>query len=438
MVDTLFQSVRSSCTDANTQVKERRTKPNTGTRRPQSTQNTRITINNRMKFSNMSWFGMGRNGAADSTQEVRQPSTTTRASHVSRCRTAKVDANKRDQYVDPGEAPHVDNDGIEHTATKAPLLTCRRFRSELYCCQPWFDTTERVNQRELDIVASFAPSSIVALSWKCFFCGFCVFTLVYSFVDDRPHAEFTLAHVTNWALVATSLYSIASVMNSVIFRVGSTCAPQPAAQLVNTRTTPGFCIRLEWVLFELAVHMEAMVTLLFWTLLFDPDIHIRFLPITTHGGLLALVLVDGFLVNRIPLRWMHYFGFILPIEMLYSVWTYIHYAAKIGNPWENDTDGNDDAIYPEVIRWDDDGWEKALAYSVGLVLVVGPLFFGLLWCISNGNLACRDRRRYLDHHRPAGNDEAADDVERPAAPAAMEELVSAFVNQNLPDYPVAL
>jgi hypothetical protein len=351
---------------------------------------------------------------------------------------AKVDANNQDQYVDPGEAQHVNNDRAEHTATTAPLLTCRRFRSELYCCQPWFDTIERVNQRELDIAASFTPCSNVTLLWKCFLCGFTVFTLVYSFVDDRPHAEFTLTHVTNWALVAASLYSIASVMNSVMFRVGSTCAPQAAAQLANKRTNPGFCIRLEWVLFELAAHMEAMVTLLFWALLFDPDIHIRFLPITTHGVLLVLVLIDGFLVNRIPLRWMHYFGFILPIEMLYSVWTYIHYVADIGNPWNNDTDGNDDAIYPEVIRWDDDGWKKALAYSVGLVLVVGPLFFGLLWCISNGNLACRDWRRYLEHHRSVGNDEAADDVERPADPAAVEERGPQSAIQKMLEFPVAV
>jgi hypothetical protein len=380
-----------------------------------------------MKFSIKSWFGMDRDGPADSIQEVRQPSTMTRASKMFRLGMAKVVAtNNGDQYVGPGGAQHEDNDFAEHnTATKAPLLTYRRFRSELYCCQPWFNTTERVNQRELDIVASFAPCSIVAGLWKCFFCGFCVFTLVYKFVDDRPYAELTMAYFTNWANLASSLYSITSVWNSAIYRVGSTtCAPQPATLLADTRTTPGFCIRLEWVLFELAAHLGAMASLFVWSLLFDPDIHIRFrfLDITTHGGLFVLVLIDGFLVNRIPLRWMHYFGVILPIEMLYSLWTYIHYAADIGNPWVNDTAGNDDAIYTVEIWWDDD-WELTLAYNVVLVFVLGPLVFGLLWCISNGNLVCRDRRHYLDHHRPVGNDEAADDVERPAASAAVEEHV---------------
>jgi hypothetical protein len=306
-----------------------------------------------------------------------------------------------------------------------PLLTGRRFRSELYCCQPWFQTTEPVNQRELDMARSFAPCSMGAFVWKCAFCGIGVGTMTHEFLQT-PHPAFQWAYLTQWATVMYTLYSVMSVLNTICS--AATAARTTTTVAANAMTPGGFRLRLTWVLFELAVHLGATVTLLYWYEMFKPTIHFEHVEFTastirldyrsvaTHGGLYALVLVDGFWVNRIPLRWMHYFGIILPLEALYALWTYLQYQFQIGNPntksnagdtagSSNDTNiDNDDALYPGILQWGD-GWQEPLVYILVMVLAVGPVLFGLCWCISNGNLAGRDRRRYLDEPAFNGDDE---------------------------------
>lgn len=267
-----------------------------------------------------------------------------------------------------------------------PLFTLRRFWSELCCCQSWFHLSERVNQRELDIPESFAPYSFLAFLWKCVLAGTCVGTMTYTFLDAQ-HPEYVLAFLTQWAALAATLYSIMSVINTIF----AARTPQPHSE------TTGFRIRLTWVLFELAIHLGSCASLLFWVFLFDKDEHVEYLELATHGGLLILVLFDGFYVNRIPLRWMHYFGIILPIEVLYGVWTYVHHVTDIGNPNLDmeGSNGNDNALYPDVVQWDD-GWEEPLAYVLVIVLAVGPILFSVLWCVGNGLLCCHDTRRYFD------------------------------------------
>lgn len=298
-----------------------------------------------------------------------------------------------------------------------PLYTCRRFWSELWCCQSWFHLSERVNQRELDIPESFAPFSIFAFLWKCILAGTCVGTLTYKFLEsDDP--EYVMAFLTQWAALASVLYSIMSVINTIF----AARTPQPHAETV------GFRIRLTWVLFELAVHLGACATLLFWVFLFNKNEHLEYLALALHGGLFLLVMFDGFYVNRIPLRWMHYFGIILPIEVLYGLWTYIHYVADIGNPGITDgKDGSDDALYPNVADWGDN-WEKTLIYVLIIVLAVGPLLFCLLWCVSNGLCSCRDTRRYFDD--PVYDEEGrptVDDVQEGMLPCCVHFLRRSFL-----------
>jgi hypothetical protein len=215
--------------------------------------------------------------------------------------------------------------------------------------------------------------------------------------------------LSQWTSIATTLYVILSTINTI----WSARTPQPPAE------TTGLRIRITWILFALAVHLGATVTLLYWYLLYDPKKdQINYLDVANHGGLFLLVLIDGWLVNRIPLRWMHYFGIILPIEALYAVWTYLHYRLQIGNPNSNDHDNNDnannnmtmtttgttnttdidddDALYPDVIEWGDGQWREPLLTIVILLLAVGPVIFCLFWCIANGLPCCRDRRRYFD------------------------------------------
>jgi hypothetical protein len=275
------------------------------------------------------------------------------------------------------------------------------FRSEINPCQTWFHVQDPVNGRVLDIPETFAPASGYAFLWKASFLSMCVFTLIWCMMHTAD-PKFYFAYFTNWGLLWCNLYAFMSVLNTVLAsRTG-----QPAAD-----KSVGCRIRLTWILLTAATHNSAMASILFWPLVFDPDKDLKYATIAPHGVLILLAMVDGFYVNRIPLRWMHYFGVALPIDLLFTLWSYIHAVLEIGNPDNNDNDPttNDDALYPNVLEWNHD-WQTALVWAVAAMFIIGPVVFGLLWLLSTGCF-CKDTRRYVDDVDPTDDRPTVYDVE---------------------------
>lgn len=286
-------------------------------------------------------------------------------------------------------------------STKIPSCG-KRFCAEINPCQSWFHVTDPVNGRVLDIPESFAPASCYVFFWKLLYCTACIGSMVWAMIDSSPY--FYFAYLTNWGVLWCCLYSIFSVLNTVMASRTGQPAPDKA---VGTR------IRMTWIFFTLAVHFSAVATLLFWPLIYDPGTtDLQYTTVAPHGVLLALTIMDGFYFNRIPLRWMHYIGVVLPVDILYLIWSVIHSALDIGNPDNNDTDPttNDDAIYVGVLEWNDD-WQTALIWSVIAMFVVGPLIFLVLWIISTGCCCRKDIRKYVDTVDPEDDRPTVYDVE---------------------------
>jgi hypothetical protein len=266
----------------------------------------------------------------------------------------------------------------------------KRFRAEVNPCQSWFHVQDPVNQRVLDVPASFAPASCKTFLWKVLYSGTCIGTMIWAMIASTPY--FYFAYLTNWGVLWCTLYSAMSVLNSVM----ATHTPQPAED-----KSVGLRIRLTWILFTLGSHGSAAATLLFWPLIYDPaTTNVTYLTVAPHGVLLILTCFDGFYVNRIPLRWMHYCGIVLPMNICYLLWSVIHDRLDIGNPNNSDNDPttNDDAIYPNVLEWNYD-WQKALLWSVLSIVVVGPVIFSILWNISLG-FCSKDTRKYVPTEQP--------------------------------------
>lgn len=139
-------------------------------------------------------------------------------------------------------------------------------------------------------------------------------------------------------------------------------------------------IKLMWALYVIAIHSQFMVTLLYWLLVYDGS-SVIYPEIYRHGLLLILVMVDGFIINRIPIR-LKQVVFIYAYSMAYLVWTLIHFAADLGNPEVTDTDPdtNDDALYG-VLSWRDNP-VGAVILCLILILVGLPLIFILTWALS--------------------------------------------------------
>jgi hypothetical protein len=280
-------------------------------------------------------------------------------------------------------------DGGEQQQPPVPPC-CTLLRSEVNPCQSFFQPDDGTGQK-IDVRASFAPDSLLALTWKLFANALGIFTLIYSWIETGT-ASFYLAYLTHWSLIAAIAYLLASLYQTV----RSTKISQPIGE---SSTACG--ISTTWILFAVAAHAEAMIAILFWLLVYDFDSEgqITFLDIMPHGGMVIVVWVDGLVVNRIPVRWTHWWGGALPFEITWAVWSIFHSVMfDIGNPNASDGDENDDAIY-EALDWKND-----TGYAAGLTLVAlfigGPIVYSVIWLCSwyKWPCCCRggNRRRYVD------------------------------------------
>ena len=114
-----------------------------------------------------------------------------------------------------------------------------------------------------------------------------------------------------------------------------------------------------------------------------------------HGVTLLAEYIDGFWLNRIPIRFKHGYITVLPITVLYSLWVYLQAAVldTVNNP-NSTTD--DDLIYEEI-DWDE--FTESLMYAVILVFGIGPCVQIVLFLVSLYHIPClcmKDRRLYMD------------------------------------------
>jgi hypothetical protein len=138
--------------------------------------------------------------------------------------------------------------------------------------------------------------------------------------------------------------------------------------------------KLIWVLYVISIHSQVFVSLLYWLLVYDGS-SVVYPEVYRHGILMVLVMTDGFVVNRIPIR-LKQIVFVYAYALAYLGWTLIHFGADLGNPetTDNDPDTNDDALYG-VISWRDNAG-GAVVLCLILVLVVIPLMFIFTWGLS--------------------------------------------------------
>merc|ERR1740139_1781949 len=131
-----------------------------------------------------------------------------------------------------------------------------------------------------------------------------------------------------------------------------------------------------WFLYLWSVPNELIITLLYWTLDYPvkEDKSLQFHGVTNHGIIALLLLIDGNLIARIPLRIKH-IAVMQIYSVLYLIWTIIHAFSGLGN-------GNrkGDTLY-EVIDWKNKTI-ATLITSILIVVVVVPIMFMLAWLLT--------------------------------------------------------
>lgn len=130
-------------------------------------------------------------------------------------------------------------------------------------------------------------------------------------------------------------------------------------------------------LFAIALPVEIVIAILFWVLEFKGNL--TYISVMTHGGGIFLLVFDGFIFSRIPLR-MKQFLLFETFSSFYIIWNIIHAFSGIGNPNTEEGVDDDDAIYGSM-NWKDDSASAGIIVASTLV-VLNPIVFLVCRCAS--------------------------------------------------------
>ena len=149
----------------------------------------------------------------------------------------------------------------------------------------------------------------------------------------------------------------------------------------NTNTdvacTPGIIVTMTWLLYSIALPAEFIVAIGFWTFEYDPDGPPTFITIYQHALIGFLLLFDGNVIGRIPLRLKHCKG-LLVYGITYLLWSIGFSYLKLGK--------RHGVIY-DFMDWRKDP-ELAAAIGSLLLFVIGPVVFLACWWISVSDGGC--------------------------------------------------
>lgn len=263
-------------------------------------------------------------------------------------------------------------------SNKTATVCCDRLQMELK--YPPFNTTDPFTDQPLDGPNTVGPSTRGVLLIKSIILGWSLSVFVTGIIT-YSYPAFYFAYLTNDTLVVTCVYFLTSWLNTLHY----TCFTFPGN---NTQFTAFH--KLTWGLFALAAPAEIVVTVGYWTLVWDgTSSAFTYRNLMIHGGFMLIVLLEGLVINRIPIRLRH-FWLVAAYLILYLAWTVLHALLGIGNP---ETD--DDLIYT-ALQWKNEPGPTTLV-GAEILFVLAPVAFLTVCLLSSWSCPCGcdgSHRRY--------------------------------------------
>lgn len=250
------------------------------------------------------------------------------------------------------------------------------------CCtemQLDYFSLEDSNGKTLDLQRTFAPTP----KWSVFLVKLAIVlwaleVLIGNLLSypDIYARGFFMANLTHWALSFAELYLVTSLIAQLVV--------QDSSNKLN------WFIKLPWGLFAVASSLQASVTFLFWSVEYDYVSGVTYYNFMKHGGVMILVLLEGLVVNRVPVRFRH-IVYPMFISFLYVLWTLIHdILFDVGYPNVDDSAGDDaagddaagddDAIYTSI-SWKNRP-KETLIISLISIFVLSPVLFLIIYVLS--------------------------------------------------------
>jgi hypothetical protein len=241
-------------------------------------------------------------------------------------------------------------------------------------CQPFFGTTDATG-KPLDFTRSLASGHPLVIAYKLMMVGVLLATFVHG-LATYPHKPcvFRLSYLTIWSLIWAIIYSLSSLYLSIstaLFR------KQQQPQEEQQQQPPCWLTYWTWVWYSIAVNNAIIVTGLYWGIEYERNLYpvLDFNSYTDHGGSGILLLIEGLLINRVPIRIKHYFAVLL-FAILYVVWTAIHDIVLTVNPQS----GDDKPLFP-LLPWEEDVI-GAVTVILMVLFVLIPLLHVFVWVLS--------------------------------------------------------
>lgn len=261
---------------------------------------------------------------------------------------------------------------------------------------------ETTSEKVLDVEETFAPRPhLIYLVVKLIFAIWLMATMIISILEYAPYYGFWFAYLSSWGLVFTVMYQLCSFMCAALLAYNNKRRHlEGMNQIGQMKGCIGILLKITWSLFAVAFPAGLVIAVLFWVLVFKG--RLAYTTFMLHGVAWIVMGVDGIIINRIPMRMKQFILYEL-FAIFYLIWSVLHSALNVGNPW-NDDEEDDGTIY-KVMDWKNNlGFTLGLA--LGLLLIGNPIAFLLCRAISRSlPLRCCN-----DDARQAFNDEESLEV----------------------------
>jgi hypothetical protein len=252
-----------------------------------------------------------------------------------------------------------DSANADSRASMPAVRCCRRFRDDL---RLGFFQEEDHDGRLLDLKASFCLDQ---RNWLLVIIKFAIYivvttSFVYGIFDDAyPYFHFT--YISYWSLAWLQVYLTLSLLTSLF----ACCSSRK------------WLIHQVWLWFSIASVHLLVVVVLFWFFEYDSstdDANLR--TIMDHGGTAVLVLIDGLLVNRIPVRLNHIVATWF-LAILWMIWSILHDTVVKKNPY---SDNPDDPLYA-ILKWEEEPLSATVLCVITLLVAI-PIIHIFVWYLS--------------------------------------------------------
>lgn len=254
-----------------------------------------------------------------------------------------------------------------------------RMKMEMSCSYSFFSLVEDFDRTMIHVQKSFAPKYLaIPIALRGIWCHITYRILVIDHHDALSIHNMCdimyFGHLTNITLILTWLYQCLSTFLSILafFR------PHHGLFLYRSAyEEPSALVRITWFIYSVALPAEFIVAIGYWIFEYNPGEKMTSINIYKHGIVALMLLLDGNVIGRIPLRIKHWRG-VFAYGILYLGWSMVVSYLKLGN--------RHGVIY-SFIDWRRDP-NKAAAIGFFLLFLLGPIIFSACWLFSVSDGLC--------------------------------------------------